>query len=63
MHALTRVGIEEIDLSAVTTVDQAGLALCLVATKNHSVNLGQQSACFVEAWKAVLAVPSEPGIN
>ena len=31
MHSLTRVGVAEIDVSAVTAVDQAGLALCLAA--------------------------------
>jgi hypothetical protein len=57
MHALTRVGVDEIDLEGVTLVDQAGLALCLVATKRHGVKLGAQSPCFAEAWNRALAVP------
>ena len=57
MHALTRVGVEEIDLAAVTAVDQAGLALCLVATNRHGVALGAQSDCFSGAWKLALATP------
>lgn len=50
MHALTRVGVSEIDAEAVTSVDQAGLALCLVATGRHGVKIGAQSSCFAEAW-------------
>ena len=57
MHALTRVGADEIDLEGVTLVDQGGLALCLVAVSRHGVRLGNQSSCFAEAWKQALAVP------
>jgi len=59
MHALTRVGVDEIDLEGVTVVDQAGLALCVVACNRHGVKLGAQSPCFAEAWKQALAVPGE----
>lgn len=59
MHALTRVGVDEIDLGGVTVVDQSGVALCLVAVGRHGVKLGAQSACFAEAWKLSLAVPGE----
>lgn len=59
MHALTRVGVDEIDLEGVTLVDQAGLALCLVASNRHGVKLGVQSPCFADAWKRALAVPGE----
>jgi hypothetical protein len=51
MHALTRVGVNEIDVEAVTAVDQAGLALCLVAAGRHGVEIGAQSECFALAWK------------
>lgn len=61
MHALTRVGVDEIDLAGVTRVEQAGLALCLVATTRHGVALGTQSACFAEAWKFAMAQPH--GVN
>jgi len=57
MHALTRVGVDEIDVAGVTTVDQAGLALCLVATARHGVVIGAQSECFAAAWKLALAAP------
>jgi hypothetical protein len=57
MHALTRVGVDEIDLDGVTLVDQAGLALCLVANNRHGVKIGAQSPCFAEAWAQALAVP------
>jgi len=59
MHALTRVGVDEIDLDGVTLVEQAGLALCLVASNRHGVKLGAQSPCFAEAWRQALAVPGE----
>lgn len=57
MHALTRVGVDEINLESVTAVDQGGLALCLVATNRHGVDIGAQSECFAEAWKVALSVP------
>lgn len=59
MHALTRVGIEELDVEAVTAIDQAGLALCLVAVNRHGVKLGSQSDSFACGWKMALAVPGE----
>ena len=57
MHALTRVGVNEIDMSGVTALDQPGLALCLVATSRHGVEIGEQSGCFASAWKTALARP------
>ncbi len=57
MHALTRVGVNEIDLSGVTAIDQPGLALCLVATSRHGVEIGEQSESFASAWKNALARP------
>lgn len=57
MHALTRMGVDEIDLEGVTAVEQAGLALCLVATNRHRVAIGAQSPCFSEAWALALAAP------
>jgi hypothetical protein len=59
MHALTRMGVDEIDVESVTAVEQAGLALCLVATSRHGVAIGAQSQCFSEAWKFAQAVPGE----
>ena len=59
MHALTRLGVDEIDLEGVTLVEQAGLALCVVANSRHGAALGLQSQCFAEAWKLALAVPGE----
>jgi hypothetical protein len=57
MHALTRVGVNEIDVEAVTAVDQAGLALCLVAAGRHGVEIGAQSECFIAAWKQANGEP------
>lgn len=59
MYALTRVGVDEIDLGGVTAVEQAGLALCLVATERHDAIIGQQSECFAGAWKLALAMPGK----
>jgi hypothetical protein len=41
MHALTRMGVDEIDLEGVTAVEQAGLALCLVAANRHGSRSGR----------------------
>ena len=57
MHALTRMGVDEIDLEGVTAVEQAGLALCLVAANRHRVTIGAQSPCFAEAWAQALMAP------
>ncbi len=57
MHALTRVGVNEIDLAGVTAVEQAGLALCMVATNRHGAQLGERSAVFSEAWTFAQALP------
>lgn len=58
MHALTRVGVDEIDVAAVTAVDQGGIALCLVANSRHGVAIGARSACFAEAWAQALTNPA-----
>lgn len=57
MHALTRVGVDEIDLAGVTAVEQAGLALCLVAVNRHGAVIGSQSEIFGGAWSLVQAMP------
>lgn len=59
MHALTRMGVDEIDLEEVTAVDQAGLALCIVANYRHGVKIGAQSRCFAEAWGQAMALPGD----
>jgi hypothetical protein len=60
MHAVTRVGVDEIDLADVTVVEQAGLALCLVAIERHGAIIGSQSECFAYALKAAMALPGSP---
>lgn len=62
MHALTRVGVDVLDVSAVTAVDQAGLALALIATGKYQVHIGMQSACFAVAWAQAMEGPL-PGVN
>ncbi len=51
MHSLSKVGIDAIDVSAVTAVEPAGMALCMVAVGHYGVRLDKQSVCFEEAWK------------
>lgn len=51
-YALTKAGIDELDLSAVTRIDEAGLALCKNAMRNHGITIGARSECFMRAWKA-----------
>ncbi len=62
MHALTRVGIDEIDTTAVTAVDHAGIALCLTAQSRHGVAIGQQSECFAKFWNDATRIPGKPGV-
>lgn len=59
MYALTRVGVDEIDVAGVTAVEQAGLALCLVATQRHNAIIGSRSECFAGAWDLALAMPGK----
>lgn len=61
MHALTRVGVDEIDAEGITAVDPAGLSLCMVAIHRHSVRIGARSACFAEAWDNSLRVTGNSG--
>lgn len=50
MYGLTRVGVNELDLSAVTGIDSGGLALCLIATEQYEVSIGARSPCVENAW-------------
>ena len=45
IHNLTKVGVDEIDLSQVTEIDSAGLDLFRLAVKQHRVGVVQLSAC------------------
>lgn len=56
MYSLTRVGVDEIDVSEVTTVDRAGLDLCLLAQARYGARIGRQSECFAKAWREVLSI-------
>lgn len=57
MHALTRVGVDEMDLSGVTSVEQSGLGLCMVATSRYGVTISSQSPCFADAWRLAMEMP------
>ena len=48
IHNLTKVGIDELDLSRVTEIDGEGLDLCRLAMQQHRVGLVQMSSCVRE---------------
>ena len=58
MHGLTKVGVDEIDLSAVTEIDHAGVELCRIAAEVHQVGIVRPSSCVNEklirlaGWRA-----------
>ena len=45
MHSLTKMGVDEMDLSGVTEIDSAGLELCRIAVDQHRVGIVRPSAC------------------
>ena len=47
MHSLTKMGVDKLDLSAVTDIDHVGLDLCRIAVEEHSVDIVQPSACVL----------------
>jgi len=51
-YSLNKVGVDEIDLSAVTKVDLDGLELCRQAISEFGATLGAQSECFGLAWSS-----------
>ena len=48
MHGLTKVGVDVIDLSGVTDIDQAGVDLCRIAAERHQVGFVRPSSCVHE---------------
>ncbi len=45
MHGLTRMGVDEMDLSGVTAIDSAGVELCRIAVNRHQVGIVNPSPC------------------
>lgn len=45
MHSLTKTGVDKLDLSAVTEIDDVGLDLCRIAVEQHRVDIIEPSAC------------------
>ena len=45
LHGLTRVGIDDIDLSGVTDIDAEGIDLCRIAIEKHGVAVSRPSPC------------------
>ena len=55
MHHLTRMGIDDLDLSEVTELDDAGLELCRVAVEQHRVRIIHASTCVRAEIRDLLA--------
>ena len=55
MHHLTRMGIDDLDLSEVTELDDAGRELCRVAVEQYQVRIVRASTCVREAVGHLLA--------
>lgn len=53
MNGLTRVGVDEIDLSGVTRIDSSGLALCAIALETFEVKTWQRSPCVESVWREI----------
>lgn len=51
-HALDKMGVAEIDLSEVSTVDADGLALCMVASERRGVVIERLSPVVAQLWRA-----------
>jgi len=51
-HALDKMGVDEIDLSEVSTVDADGLALCVVASERGGVLIERLSPAVANLWQA-----------
>lgn len=55
MHGLTKVGVDDLDLSAVSNVDTAGLALCRIAVEQYQARIVSQSSCIETMMKVGVA--------
>jgi hypothetical protein len=55
MHGLTKVGVDELDLSAVSNIDSAGLALCRIAVEQYRARIVSQSSCIEAMMKLSVA--------
>lgn len=51
LHGLERVGVIEIDLSAVTYIDADGAALCRQAVERHGADITKRSRCVEAALR------------
>jgi hypothetical protein len=58
MHGLTKVGVDEIDLSGVTDIDHAGAELCRIATQEHRVGIVRPACCVNEKLAAIAGWPA-----
>lgn len=53
MHGLTKVGVDEIDVSAVTDIDHAGVELCRIAAQEHGVGIVGPAICANQNLAAI----------
>lgn len=53
IHGLAQVGVRAIDLSAVTAIDEGGLALCRLAVDKYQLMPAPLSPCVEAAWQQV----------
>ena len=52
MHSLTKMGVDEMDLSGVTEIDSAGIELCRIAVDQHRVGIVRPSSCVLAVMAA-----------
>jgi len=58
MHSLTKMGVDDLDLSGVTEIDSVGLDLCRIAVEQHSVDIVSPSSCVRTVMAGRLALGS-----
>ena len=46
IHSLTKMGVDDLDLSGVTEIDSEGLSLCRIAVEQHKVGIIRPSPCI-----------------
>jgi hypothetical protein len=51
MHGVERVGVTEIDLSAVTMIDKEGISMCSLAVSRFGIRAERRSPCVQAAWQ------------
>lgn len=63
LHGLTRMGVDELDLSAVTQVDDEGLDLCRIAVEQHRVAIAAPSPCVRAVMTGRMVLACRDGVD